>query len=132
MERIKYFKRIMMLMVGVILVVRCKPLEKYAEEWSAVSDRGDEVMMYFDREKKTLTLTGSDVEEEVHEINQNATGIKNSLQYFRIEIEADYYYIIFKDRKDEAHAEFVKQTNHGSEIGRASCRERVACRRGWS
>src|SRR5690625_6747284 len=85
MERMKYFKRIMILMVGVILLVGCKPSEKYAGEWSAVSDRGDEVMMYFDREKKTLTLTGSDVEEEVHEINQNATGIKNSLQYFRSE-----------------------------------------------
>src|SRR5690625_4633939 len=82
-----YFKSMMFLMIGVILLVGCKPSEKYAGEWSAVSDRGEAVKMHFDREKKTLTLTGSDGKEEVHEINQNATGIKNSLQYYRIEIE---------------------------------------------
>lgn len=111
-----YFKSMMFLMIGVILLVGCKPSEKYAGEWSAVSDRGEAVKMHFDREKKTLTLTGSDGKEEVHEINQNATGIKNSLQYYRIEIEEDSYYIIFKDRKDEGNAEFVKQTNHGSDF----------------
>lgn len=111
----KYVKRVMILMIGVMLLVACKPSEKYAGEWQAVSSDGDEVTMHFDRGEKQLTFTTNDGEEEVHEINQNAAGIKNNLQYFRIEIGEDAYYVIFNDRKDEGNAEFVKQTNHASD-----------------
>ncbi len=112
----KFLKNMMILMIGIILLVACKPSEKFAGEWHAVSKNGEEVIMNFDREEKLLTFTSSDGEKEVHEINQNAAGIKNKLQYFRIEIGEDVYYIIFKDRKNEESAEFVKQTNHASDF----------------
>lgn len=111
----RFTKSMMILMIAVILLMACKPSEKYAGEWHAVSENGEEVIMNFDREEKLLTFTSSDGEKEVHEINQNAAGIKNKLQYFRIEIGEDVYYIIFKDRKNEESAEFVKQTNHASD-----------------
>lgn len=113
MKQVRYGFMIVFVM---FLLVSCKPSEKYAGDWNAVSDTGEEISMHFDREEKKLTLVDSSGEEEVHEINQNSTGIKNSLQYYGIEIGEDYYYIIFKDRKDEEHAEFVKQTNYASDF----------------
>lgn len=114
--KMKQIKYMIAISVVVLLVVGCKPSEKYAGDWLGVSDSGEEVSMHFDREEKQLTLVDSDGQEEVHDINQNSTGIKNSLQYFGIELGDDYYYVIFKNRKNEDEAEFVKQTNHASDF----------------
>lgn len=112
----KSFRNIFIIVFGVLILVSCKPSEKYEGTWLAVSDAGEEMDMHFDREKKLLTLTDSSGEKEVHAINQNAAGIQNSLQYFRIEIEDEPYYIVFKDRKKEDSAEFVKQTNYADDF----------------
>lgn len=110
----KFFRNILLMMSVMMLFVACKPSDKYAGEWQALTGDGEEVTLHFDQAEKRLTITGDDGE-EVHDINQNAAGFKNSLQYYRIDIESDAYYIIFADRKDEANAQFVKQTNHASD-----------------
>lgn len=114
----RYVSNIVMFMLVIGLLMGCKPSEKYAGEWYAVAGDGAEVLMHFDREEKLLRLTQSSGEEEVHRINQSAAGIKNSLQYFRIEIDGDgnAYYIIFKNRKDLDKAAFVKQTNYADDF----------------
>lgn len=111
-----HLRNIMIIVFGILVLVGCKPSEKYEGEWIGVTDGGQEAIVHFDRDEKLLKITDESGEEEVHDINQNAAGIKNSLQYFRIEIEEEPYYVVFKDRKNEGSAEFVKQTNYADDF----------------
>src|SRR5699024_11297828 len=73
---------------GLILLVSCKPSDKYTGDWYAVSASGDKVMINFSKEK-VMTLSDEEGNEEVYEMNQTASGIQNSTRYFRVEIDGD-------------------------------------------
>ena len=97
------------------LLVGCKPSDKYVGDWYALSGLGEEVMVNFSKEK-TMTISSHRDKDEIHEINQTATGIQNNIRYFRIDVEGDNYYIVFEDSKDEDNAKFIKQTNEASDF----------------
>ena len=63
-----------------------------------------------------MTISSHRDKDEIHEINQTATGIQNNIRYFRIDVEGDNYYIVFEDSKDEDNAKFIKQTNEASDF----------------
>ncbi|HLR79623.1 MAG TPA: hypothetical protein VK119_03465 [Bacillota bacterium] len=100
---------------GLILLVSCKPSDKYTGDWYAVSASGDKVMINFSKEK-VMTLSDEEGNEEVYEMNQTASGIQNSTRYFRVEIDGASHYVVFENNKDEDHAQLVKQTNHASDF----------------
>lgn len=106
--------KILLVMVGLVLLVSCKPSDKYVGDWYAVTGTGDEVMINFSKEK-TMTISGDD-QEESYEINQTATGILNNTRYFRVEVEGASHYVIFEQSKDEDNAKFVKQTNQANDF----------------
>lgn len=103
-----------MVIVGALLLVGCKPSDKYVGDWYALAGNGDEVMIDFSKDK-TMTITGDDYE-ETHEINQNATGFQNSIRYFRIEIDGANHYVVFEQSKDEDNAKFIRQTNMANDF----------------
>lgn len=107
--------KVMFMLLGLTLLVGCKPSDKYVGDWYAMSELGEELMVNFSKEK-TLTISSHRDQDEIHDINQTATGILNNVRYFRIDVEGDNYYIIFEDSKDEDHAKFVKQTNEASDF----------------
>lgn len=102
-------------MIVLILLASCKPSDKYAGDWYALSSDGERVTINFSKEK-IMTVTRSDQDEETFEINQTTTGIQNSVRYFRVEIEGTSHYMIFDNTKDEDNAKLVKQTNHASDF----------------
>lgn len=103
-----------MVIVGALLLVGCKPSDKYVGDWYALASNGDEVVINFSKDK-TMTITGDDYE-ETHEINQNATGFQNSISYFRIEIDGANHYVVFEQSKDEDNAKFIRQTNMANDF----------------
>lgn len=106
--------KMLLLMIGLVLLVGCKPSDKYIGDWHAVTDTGEKVMINFSKEK-TMTISGDD-EEESFEINQTTTGLYNGTRYFRIEIEGAGHYVIFDQSKDEDNAKLVKQTNQANDF----------------
>lgn len=106
--------KMLLLMIGLVLLVGCKPSDKYIGDWHAVADTGEKVMINFSKEK-TMTISGDD-EEESFEINQTTTGLYNGTRYFRIEIEGAGHYVIFDQSKDEDNAKLVKQTNQANDF----------------
>lgn len=110
----KNMNKILMVLMAVVLLVSCKPADKYVGDWYAVSGSGDELKINFSKEK-TMTVTGGEHEEH-YEINQTSTGIQNSTRYFGIEVKGASHYVIFDNTKDEDNAKFVKQTNQASDF----------------
>lgn len=106
--------KMLLLMVVLVLLVSCKPSDKYVGDWYAVSSSGDEVMINFSKEKK-MTITDGD-QIETYEINQTATGILNNVRYFRIEIDGLNHYVIFEQSKDEDNAKLLQQTNYANDF----------------
>src|SRR5699024_11084789 len=92
----------------------CKPSDKYAGKWFAISDSGDEVTIDFLKDK-TMTITDDDRNEKVYDISQTSVGIQNSVGYYRVEIDGKSHYVVFENRKDESNAILIKQTNHASD-----------------
>ena len=106
--------KIFILLAGLFLLASCKPSDKYAGDWYAVTHNGEEFMVTFSKDK-TMKVTGEDTE-ELHEMKQTATGIFNGIRYFRVKIENENYYVIFDDSKDEENAKFFLQTNTTSDF----------------
>ncbi|GIO23652.1 hypothetical protein [Oceanobacillus sp. J11TS1] len=98
------------ILFGLILLASCKPSDKYAGDWYALSDTGEQAMIHFSKEK-TMTFTDESGNEETFEINQNVAGIMNSTRYYRVVVDGSNYYVIFEDKDDEKNAHLVKQTN---------------------
>lgn len=114
-NRMNKVYKVMFLCIGFVLLVGCKPSDKYVGDWYALSMLEEEVMVNFSKEK-TMTIRSHRDEDEMHEINQTATGIQNNIRYFRIDVEGDNYYIVFEDSKEEDNAKFIKQTNEASDF----------------
>lgn len=108
-------KRLVMIVGVVLLLVACKPSDKYVGEWYALANDGKEVIVHFDEEKE-LTITNEGGEEEKVEFNQTSTGFINEVSYFGIEMDSGYYYVVFDNKKDEANAKLIKQTNQASDF----------------
>ncbi len=111
---LKNINKVIIIVLGLILLVSCKPSDKYTGDWYAVSASGDEVMINFSKEK-VITLSDEEGNEEVYDMNQTASGIQNSVRYFKIEIDGSSHYVVFENTKDEDNAQLVKQTNHASD-----------------
>ncbi|GEN88785.1 hypothetical protein MKY30_23415 [Oceanobacillus sp. FSL W8-0428] len=103
------------ILFGLILLASCKPSDKYAGDWYALSDTGENVMLHFS-EEKILTITDESGNEETFEINQNVAGVMNSTRYYRVEVDGANHYVIFEDKDDESNANFVKQTNYADDF----------------
>lgn len=107
--------KISIVVFGLILLIGCKPSDKYVGDWYAISNTGEEVMFNFSKDK-VMTLSDDGDLEKVFDIDQTASGIQNSIRYFRVEIEGASHYLIFENKKDEDNAQLVKQTNHASDF----------------
>lgn len=104
-----------LLIFMLILLASCKPSDKYTGDWYAISDSGEKVMIHIS-EDKTMTITNSDSTEDVFDINQTGVGIQNNVRYYHIEVDGESHYVIFENRKDEANAILLKQTNYASDF----------------
>lgn len=101
--------------LGVIfLLAACKPSDKYAGEWYAISNSG-EVKVDFSKEK-VLTIESEDNQKETFDFNQNSSGFINDVKYYGLEMEDESYYVVFDDKKDEDNAQLIKQTNQASDF----------------
>lgn len=107
--------KISIVVFGLILLISCKPSDKYVGDWYAISNTGEEVMFNFSKDK-VMTLSDDEDLEKVFDINQSASGIQNSIRYFRVEIEGASHYVIFENKEDEDNAQLVRQTNHASDF----------------
>lgn len=103
------------MLVLAFFLASCKPSDKYVGDWYALSNTGEKVMINFSKEK-TMTVTSNDNDEEKLNINQTSTGFINEVRYFGIDIEKEKYYVVFENKKDEANAILIKQTNHASDF----------------
>lgn len=111
----KSIYKVMFIVMGLILLVACKPSDKYVGDWYAISGIGEEVMVNFSKEKKmSVTIDGK--EDESHDIEQTATGIHNNIRYFKLDIKEHNFYVVFEDSKDEKNAKFIKQTNDADDF----------------
>lgn len=108
-------KKLLVVLFVLGVLVSCKPSDKYAGEWFAVSASGLEVMIDFSKEK-TITFLDGEGNEEVYDLNQTVSGIQNSTRYFKIEIDGASHYVVFENSKDEDNAKLVRQTNHASDF----------------
>lgn len=108
-------KKLLVVLFVLGVFVSCKPSDKYAGEWFAVSASGLEVMIDFSKEK-TITFLDGEGNEEVYDLNQTVSGIQNSTRYFKIEIDGASHYVVFENSKDEDNAKLVRQTNHASDF----------------
>ncbi|KZE37319.1 hypothetical protein AV656_12175 [Bhargavaea cecembensis] len=98
-----------------VLLAGCKPSDKYLGEWYAVAQDGSQVKIHFSGDK-TMTISDEEGQEKAYEISQTAAGFRNSVGYYRVEVDAQSHYIVFEDRKDDLNAIFVKQTNVASDF----------------
>ncbi|QUW20743.1 hypothetical protein JSQ81_13040 [Sporosarcina sp. Marseille-Q4063] len=105
----------LVVMLALVLLASCKPSDKYAGDWHAVSKDGEKVKINFSKEK-TMTLTDEAGNEENYELNQTAAGFQNNVGYYRVEIDNLSHYVIFENRKDESNAILAKQTNVASDF----------------
>lgn len=109
-------KHLFIIIGALCLLAACKPSDKYAGEWYALAHDGKQVMVNFSKEK-VLTITddaGNELEEI--EFNQTQTGFINQVSYYGIDTDEGFFYIIFDNKKDEANAKLMKQTNHASDF----------------
>ena len=97
-----------------LLLAACKPSDKYAGEWYAVSNEG-EIKVNFS-EEKVLTVENEDNHKETFDFNQHSSGFINNVKYYGIEMEDGNYYVVFENKKDEENAKLIKQTNHASDF----------------
>lgn len=98
-----------------MMMVSCKPSDKYAGEWYGLRGDGAKVMVNFSKDKE-LSFVDEDGNEDVYEMNQTATGIQNSIRYFKIEVDGKDYYVVFEDTDDEDNAQLIRQTNHADDF----------------
>lgn len=110
-----YLKRIGLIIGLSVLLIACKPSDKYAGGWYAITNEGEEVMVHFSKEK-VLKIKDKNDQEETFAFNQSATGFINEVKYFGIEIENKKHYVVFENKKDEANALLIKQTNQASDF----------------
>ena len=96
--------------LALALLVSCKPSDKYAGDWLAISKDSENVKINFSKEK-TVTITDEAGNEENYELNQTGTGFRNNVSYYHVKIDSLSHYIVFEDKKDESNAILVKQTN---------------------
>lgn len=97
------------------LLASCKPSDKYVGDWLAISRDGEKVDINFSKEK-IMTITDETGDEEEYELNQTGTGFQNNVSYYHIKIDSLSHYVIFENKKDEANAILVKQTNVASDF----------------
>ncbi|MBM7599177.1 uncharacterized protein YrzB (UPF0473 family) [Virgibacillus halotolerans] len=109
------FSKLVIIVFGLILLVSCKPSDKYTGDWYALSNSGEKVEIHFSKDK-IMTINDENGNEETYEINQTAAGFQNNLGYYRVEIDEASHYVIFENKKDEDNAQLVKQTNHASDF----------------
>lgn len=108
-------KRLVIVIGVILLLVACKPSDKYVGKWYALGNGGEEVTVHFSKEKQ-ITITNEDGEEEKVDFNQTSTGFINEVGYYGIEMDSGSYYVVFDNKKDEANAKLIKQTNHASDF----------------
>lgn len=109
------FSKLVIIVFGLILLVSCKPSDKYTGDWYALSNSSEKVEIHFSKDK-VMTIIDDNGNEETYEINQTAAGFQNNLGYYRVEIDEASHYVIFENKKDEDNAQLVKQTNHASDF----------------
>lgn len=110
----KSTRSIVILLGLILLLAACKPSDKYAGEWYAVSNDG-EMLVDFSKEK-VLTVEDEEGQKETYDFNQHSTGFINEVSYYGIEMEGKDYYVVFDDKKDEDNANLIVQTNHASDF----------------
>ena len=109
------FSKWMIIVFGLILLVSCKPSDKYTGDWYALSNSGEKVEIHSSKDK-VMSIKDDNGNEETYEINQTAAGFQNNLGYYQVEIDKASHYVIFENKKDEVNAQLVKQTNHASDF----------------
>lgn len=109
------FKQIGLILVVALLLIACKPSDKYAGEWYSITNEGEEVMVHFSKDK-ILTMIDENDQKEQAEFNQSSTGFINEVSYFGIEIKGEKHFVVFENKKDEANAILIKQTNHANDF----------------
>lgn len=108
------FKQIVILLGIFLLLTACKPSDKYAGEWYAVSNEG-KAKVDFSKEK-VLTVEDENDHKETFDFNQHSSGFINNVKYYGLEMEDGSYYVVFENKKDEENAKLIKQTNHASDF----------------
>lgn len=106
----KIMSKAIIILLSTVILISCKPSEKYVGDWYAVSDDGEEFRIHFSTDK-TMTVIDEAENQEVYEINQTVSGIQNSTRYFKVEVDGASHYLIFDNTKDEDNAKFYVQTN---------------------
>lgn len=109
------FSKLVIIVFGLILLVSCKPSDKYTGDWYALSNSSEKVEIHFSKDK-VMTIIDDNGNEETYEINQTAAGFQNNLGYYRVEIDEASHYVIFENKKDEDNAQLVKQKNQASDF----------------
>ena len=108
------FKQIVILLGILLLLTACKPSDKYAGEWYAVSNEG-KAKVDFSKDK-VLTVEDENNHKETFDFNQHSSGFINNVKYYGLEMEDGSYYVVFENKKDEENAKLLKQTNHASDF----------------
>lgn len=107
-------KQIVVVLGVFLLLAACKPSDKYAGEWYAISNDG-KVKVDFS-EEKVMTVEDEDNHKETFDFNQNSTGFINEVKYYGIEMDDKNYYVVFDNKKDEDNAKLIVQTNQASDF----------------
>ncbi|HLR73167.1 MAG TPA: hypothetical protein VK073_03035, partial [Pseudogracilibacillus sp.] len=107
------FKQIVILLGILLLLTACKPSDKYAGEWYAVSNEGKAKVDF--SKGKVLTVEDENNHKETFDFNQHSSGFINNVKYYGLEMEDGSYYVVFENKKDEENAKLIKQTNHASD-----------------
>lgn len=108
------FNQIIILLGILLLLTACKPSDKYAGEWYAVSNEG-KAKVDFSKDK-VLTVEDENNHKETFDFNQYSSGFINNVKYYGLEMEDGSYYVVFENKKDEENAKLIKQTNHASDF----------------
>lgn len=108
------FKQIVILLGIFLLLTACKPSDKYAGEWYAVSNEGKAKVDF--SEEKVLTVEDENNHKETFDFNQHSSGFINNVKYYGLEMEDGSYYVVFENKKDEENAKLIKQTNHANDF----------------
>ena len=107
------FKQIAVILGVFLLLVACKPSDKYVGEWYAISTEG-EVKVNFCKEK-VLTVE-NDGNKETFDFNQTSTGFINEVKYYGLDMDDGKFYVVFENKKDEDNAKLIRQTNQASDF----------------
>ena len=106
-------KQIAVILGVFLLLVACKPSDKYVGEWYAISTEG-EVKVNFSKEK-VLTVE-NDGNKETFDFNQTSTGFINEVKYYGLDMDDGKFYVVFENKKDEDNAKLIRQTNQASDF----------------